>query len=115
MSDLIVLGSAFKTAGWVSAIVCFFALSCSAAHTVFFFFERNRQKDEFMRGLACRMKALFLTITLLLGIIFISGVGLMVNFTIKTWLYIVIARTIACLVLVGALFWLYSFYRRPNA
>ncbi len=66
MNTTLVLDPMFQTVGLVSFCASFMALACSLGHAVFYWRQRTRQPDEFMRGLACRMKALFVVLSLML-------------------------------------------------
>ena len=115
MNVTLILDPLFQTVGVVSFAASLVALVCSVGHAWFYWMQRKLQPDEFMRGLACRMKAIFVVMSCMFTIDLISGYGMMVNYTMWTWLVICGIKAGISLSYVGALFWLYVFYRRPHA
>lgn len=114
MNETLILDPLFRTVGIASFTASLVALLCSIGHAWFYWTQRARQPDEFMRGLACRMKALFTVMSAMFLLDLVSGYGLMVNYTMMTWLWICAIKAGISLSYVAALFWLYAFYRRPN-
>ena len=115
MNETLILDPSFQMVGIVSFAASLVALVCSIGHAWFYWMQRKRQPDEFMRGLACRMKAIFAVMSAMFALDLVSGYGMMVNYTMMTWLWICCIKAAISLSYVAALFWLYAFYRRPHA
>lgn len=115
MDSPIALDPSFQIVGAVSFAASLAALGCSIGHSIFYLRQRNRQSDEFMRGLACRMKAIFVIMSCMFSLDLISGYGLMVDYTMGTWLTICVIKAFISVSYVASLFWLYVFYRSPHA
>jgi hypothetical protein len=114
MNETITLLPGFQIIGIISIAASSLALGCSLGHTWFYFAQRKVQTDSFMRGLACRMKALFAVMALMFTLDLITGFGLTVNYTMGTWYAVCAAKSVVSILYVAALFWLYFFYRKPH-
>ena len=100
--------------GYISLIAYITAAVFSLGHAWFYFDQRKRQTVPFMRGLACRMKFLFLSVFLLLACGVMASIGMIFRFPVELWVALGAIKAVSCVGFVATQFWLFSFYRRPH-
>lgn len=99
--------------GYLLILSCV-AFGFSLSHTFFYHMQRKVQTSDFMRGLACRMKALFAIMSLMFALNIVISIGIIKSYDHPFWEWITLARIAAIVLYIAALFWLYRFYRRPH-
>lgn len=100
--------------GYISLVAYITAAVFALGHAWFYFDQRRRQTAPFMRGLACRMKFLFLSIFLLLACGVAASIGLVLHYPVEIWVALGAIKAVSCIGFVAAQFWLFTFYRGPH-